>query len=414
MRRGIPLLLLLVGCGAPPGPRDPVPATVPRVAVVADSTATAVAAALVFPGSAWELPGMEGLTLLAAETLLEQARSPLASLGARANVACGAALFEFTLVAPPESWETALGVLLDALFRPDPGEAALETARRRLSRSLSLDLASPAWQGRLAARQALYGDSLAPSAWEGPPCGVPESLDLFGLDHVRAAAFRFAPRMAVAALNGPLDVPHAVALLERWIPPAGRPPVPSPTRATAGRRYVERNTVTAWTAQAFPFGPDADEEGLRYLGALLEEAVGPDVARPDVYAMTYEIARHGGGGALIVHMITTPERAAAYADRVVERVGEVAGSAVPPAVWNRVARRQRGLRLQEREAPEARAAALARALMLEAGRRVGGSGDGWPELGAVTADRVRDAAVALGAPARAVIGPRTARSAVVP
>lgn len=411
--------ILVAGCGAAgppaaPGPAPgpaPAPASPPRVVAVEDSVATAVAIALVFPGSAWELAGMEGLTLLAAETLLEQARTPLAARGARAGVACGGAIFEVTLVAPPESWEAAVDILLGALFRPDPDRAALEAARLRLSRALALDHASPAWQARLAARQALHGGPVPGSAWEAPPCGVPEALDRFDLEHVRAAAYRFAPRMVVAAVIGPIPPPTAIAGVRSWLPAEPPPLLPAPAHTGPGRRYVERNTVTAWTAHAFPFGPDVDEEAVGFLGALLEDAFSPGVARPGVLATTYEVERHGRGGALIVHMVTAPAEAPAYAAAVVDRVDEIARDGVPRAVWDRVARRHRGVRLRERETPEARAVALARALALGTAP---GPGDGWPDARAATRERVRLAAAYLGLPARAVVGPRSARPAVVP
>lgn len=381
-----------------------------RVAVLVDPAATAVAAAFAFPGSGWELPGTEGLTLLTAETLLEQVRGPLEELGARADVTCDLALFTFTLVAPPDVWREALNVLLDGLFRPDPGAVALERARERVRRALSLDHASPAWQARLAARQALYGDTLSSSAWESPACGVPESLDLLDLPLVRAAAYRFAPRMtAGAALLGPVDGTGARQHVQARIP-AGPPPlVPAPPSTAPGRRYVERNTITAWLSHSYPFEAGTDEEALHLLGSLLVRELGPDVSRPAVFATSYEVERHGGGGALIVYMVTTPGAAAEYGERLLHRVRAVAGEGVDGAVWAGVSRRHRGARLLERETPESRVAALAESLA-----RGGGAGDGWPDPAPVTSERLRQAAAALGAPARAVVGPRSARSAALP
>ena len=171
------------GCG---GPEPPSPAPPPRVAVVEDPEATALAVAVVVPGSAWELPGTEGLTLLSAMTVLEAIRPALDSMGAVARVTCEPAAFAFTLVAARDGWRPALETFLDGVFRPAPDRAALTRARARMASALALDQASPAWQARLAVRRALHADSLA-SGWLGPACGVPELLPLYDLADVRAS-----------------------------------------------------------------------------------------------------------------------------------------------------------------------------------------------------------------------------------
>jgi predicted Zn-dependent peptidase len=398
---------------ATPTPEPVARAAPGRVAVVEEPDGTAVAAALVFPGSGWELPGTEGLTLLAAETLLEGLRVALAKQGARAWVRCDRAAFTFFLLAPPDRWSGALEVLLDGLFRPDPRPDALATARSRLYRTLSLDQASPAWQARLAARQALHGDTIAPSPGSAPGCGVPETLGLFRLEQVRAASLRFAPRLVHGALVGPVDPARARDQIARRIPDEPTPPLPSPRHTGPGRRYVERNTVTAWTGHAFPFGGDVDEEAVRFLGGLLEDAFAPGVSRPDVLAVHAEIERHGSGGALIVHLVTRPDAAADTGAEVETRLREVARDGIPAAVWDRLLRRYRGARLLEAEAPESRAEALARGLAFDS-TPDGGWPGGWPDPGSLTPARVRAAAAALGAPARSVVGPRSARSAVAP
>jgi predicted Zn-dependent peptidase len=408
------LLTALVAACAPgavmdePVPRPPTTATVVadgRIAFLHDPGASAVVLALVFPGSGWELPGTEGLTLLTAETLLETARPELARLEATVAVYCDRAAFTVTLVSPVDRADDAIGLLVDALFEPRPTTAALDSARTRLRDVLSLDHANPAWQARLAARQALHGDGLAPSPWSGPACGVPEILPSFDLRHVRAGAYRFAPRMARAALIGP-EGPRALHEHVRARLPRndGPPPLPAPRHTGAARRYVERNTVTAWTSLAFPFGPDGDAAALRGLAALVEDAFGPSVERPDVFDIGHELERHGGGGALIVHVVTTPEAAAGYADAM---EGWVSGLAVTGdgGSWERLAARYRGERLLERERPETRAAAMAMALAL--GRDPGA---GWPET-ELTSERVRAAAATLRRPARSVVGPRAARPA---
>lgn len=399
----------LVACGpepASPPPDTPSPTRPPRVAVVVDPEATTLAASVVVPGSAWELPGTEGLTVLSAMTVLEEVRPALDSLGARTGVTCGPAAFTFTLLAPGDAWAPALETFLDGLFRPAPTSEALRRARARLARSLALDQASPAWQARLAVRHVLYADSLS-SGWLGPACGVPETLAFFDLADIRAAARRFAPHLAHVAAIVPTGGETVEATLAGRIPTGPPPRLPAPRAVSDGRRFVERNTVTAWVVVAFPFGPDMDLEAARLLGAVVADAIGPGVDRPESFTAGHEVELHGRGGALVIRAITVPSAARAYAERIetlVERVGrgDVAG-----ARYERVARRHRGIRLQELATPEARSAAMAMALAL------GRTPRPWPDPD-VGSDRLRRAAAALGAPARAVVGPGSARGAAEP
>ncbi|MFO7894853.1 MAG: hypothetical protein R6U63_14055 [Longimicrobiales bacterium] len=397
--------LLLVGCGGAADPRDPGPAPLPRVAVVEEPQATAVAVAVVVPGSTWELPGTEGLTILSAMTALEAIRPALDSLAARARVDCTPAAFTFTLAAARDGWQAAVDVFLDGLFRPAPGPEALERARSRLMESLTLDQASPAWQARLAVRHALHGDTLT-SGWLGPACGVPETLSLFDLADVRAGLHRFAPRLAHAAALAP-EGAAVGSLLRQRIQADRTPVIPAPRTVAAGRRYVERNTVTAWLAVAFPFGLDADVEAIRLLGAVAEDAIAPGVDHPESFTADHEIVHHGRGGALVVRAVTTPAAAADYADRIEAVMARAVRNGVPESVHQRVGRRHRGLRLQALATPESRVAAMALDLAL------GRPPTAWPDL-SIPAERLRAAAAALGPPARSVVGPGAARRAIRP
>lgn len=405
VRVPVALVTLLGACGSPsgpvPAPREP--PDPPRTVVLQDPESTVLAAAVVVPGSAWELPGTEGLTMLAATTLLEQVRPALGAVGARSRVDCGPATFTFTLVAPRDEWSPALDIFLDGLFRPAPGAAALERARSRLRASLTLDRASPAWQARLAVRRALHGDTLS-SGWLGPACGVPETLGLFDRALVRAAAHRFAPRLAHIGVIAPVDPGPIRARLVRRMP-GGAVTVPAPRTVRAGRVFVERNTVTAWLAVAFPFGPRANVEAIRLLGVMLEDAVAPGVERPESFTTGHEVQRHGAGGMLIVHAVTTPEAAAGYADRIEALTRQIARVGVARSLYDRVLRRHRGQRLLSVAAPEVRAANMARRLAL------GDTTGMWPALD-ITPTQLREAAAALGTPARSVVGPASARGAV--
>lgn len=376
-----------VGVAADPG----------RVVVVRDPESTVLAAAVVVPGSAWELPGLEGLTLLSAITVLEEIRPALDRLGARAAVDCDPAAFTFTLVAPQDAGARALELFLDGLFRPGPGPEALERARTRLGAALALDRASPAWQARLAVRRALHADTLD-SGWVAPACGVPETLGLFDLEQVRVGALRFAARLAHVAVLTPGPIGPVRSGIEARIPAGPDPVLLAPRALAPGLRLVQRNTVTVWTSVAFPFGPGTDPEAVRLLGAILTDAVGPGVDRPGSYTASWEVLEHGAGGILVVTAVTTPTGAAEVVDRVERLAAEIAWVGVPGPVYERVSRRHRGRRLLERADPGARAAAMALDLALDR------TPAPWPEP-AVSTERLRAAARALRPPARARVGP---------
>ncbi len=409
------LLAAATACasGPPRAPGSGVEA--PEVVVLAEAGATAVAVALVVAGSGWEGGGTSGVTLLAARSLLEEVGPELEALGATAGVTCGRWAFVFTLVAPEETWSSAAAALTRVLSRPEPSPAAVARARSSLSASLVLDRASPAWQSRLAAGRALYAPDGGETAWARPACGVVETLPLFDARAIRAAATRFIPVRTVAVVGAVEGAPDSVAAsLFPNAAPAGRgepvaaAPLPGPGPSAPGRVYAERNTITAWVSVAWPFGPDADPEAIRVVGALLEDAVGPDLSRPGVLHVSKEVRVHGDGGALVVTAVVAPERAGSVAATLESVAAAVAREGAHPAVLERVVRRHRGDRLRELARPEARAARVA--LALAAGRSVAL----WPDEGSFTAAGVRAAARALGAPARAVVGPRSARGAVVP
>jgi hypothetical protein len=402
---GVALAVVAGGCAAR-GPAVGASHLPAGVVVVEETGATAVALVVVTPGSGWELPGTEGLTLLAAHALLEQARPRLEPLGARAGVECQPAAFVFTLLAPPASGAGAATTFLAVLFGAEPDSGAVAVARARLAPALALERGHPAGEAWTAIRRAAHGDPLDPAGWGGPACGLPGGADRFRLSDVRAARHRFDAERSVAALVGPAGVAAGVTFPAR-IGVAGSP-LDAPRRVVEGREHVERNTVTAWLTLAFPFHLPADLEALDLLGFLLQEYVAPTLERPEVYNASYTIEEHGAGGTLTVHLVLEPGVAGAYARRLETHVRRLAGAGPDETGFARLQRRHAGQRLARRAAPEARARdmALARA----AGRA---AGDGWPVGPSPGPARVRAAAAALGSPARAVVGPAAARDVVL-
>lgn len=402
------LVLCLGGCGGGPPPEAAAVRAGPVVSVLPEAGATAVGVALTVPGSGWEDAGTSGLTMLAALGILEDAGGELRSLGARAEVECGRWAFVFRLAAPSETWRRSASVLAEGLRAASPSAEGLERARASLAAALTLDLGSPAWQSRLAVGRALYAPGPGGSAWARPACGVTEALPRFDLPAVRSAAERLGGIGSVAAA-GAVEAEDSALLADLFGAGAsGGASFPLPMPPSPGRVYVERNTVTAWVAVAWPFGRGADPEAMRLLGVVLEDAFGPAVSRPEVLHTGTDVELHGNGGALVVTVVVVPDAAARVAAALESMVALMAAGEVSGALVERVSRRHRGERLRALIAPEDRAARVA----LEAAR--GRAAGGWLESGSLTAEAVRDAARALGAPARAVVGPRPARGAAVP
>ena len=398
----------VAGCGGPVTPPveavSPVAAREAAVAVSPESGATAVAVALVLPGSGVEDGGNSGSTLLAARALVEEARPLLAGLGAEARVECGRWAVVLTLLAVPEEWRTAAALVASVLERGAVSEGALERARSGMAASLALDRASPAWQARLAAGRALYGPG---SPWAVPACGVLEALPLFDRWVVEGEAARLGSVWAIAGA-GALAESDTAYLAGLFRPARVTSALPVPAAPEPGRVYVERNTVTAWVTLSWPFGRDADAEAVGLVGALLVDAVGPGLARPGILHAESELDLHGRGGSLAVTLVVLPEEAEVLAEALEVELARLAGGRVDGGVLERVARRYRGERLLGLATPEARAARMARALAR------GWPAGPWPLRSSMGAEAVREAAAGLGPPARSVVGPRDARGAAVP
>lgn len=401
-------LCWVTGCGAPSAPAveavAPVVAREAAVGVAPEPGGTAVAVALVLPGSGVEDGGTSGSTLLAARALVEEARPLLAGLGAESGVECGRWGLVLTLLAPPGEWRTAAALLAGVLERGEVSEPALEGARAEMGASLALDRASPAWQARLAAARAMYGSE---SPWAVPACGVLEALPLFDRWVVEGEAARLGSVWAIAG-TGALAESDTAYLAGLFRPARATSALPVPAAPAPGRVYVERNTVTAWVTLSWPFGREADPDAVGLVGALLVDAVGPGVARRSVLHAESELDLHGRGGSLAVTLVVLPEEAEVLAEALEVELARLAGGRVDGSVLERVSRRHRGERLRALAAPEARAARMARALAR------GWPAVPWPHRSSTGAEAVREAAAGLGPPARSVVGPRAARGAAVP
>jgi predicted Zn-dependent peptidase len=209
----------------------------------------------------------------------------------------------------------------------------------------------------------------------------------------------FTADRAVIAIVGPVPRDAGEALSGFMEPgPLRATEVDAPTPATEPVRQSYQ-AITAWVAAAYPFGEDADEEAIRMLARLALQRVSFGVQRPQVYDSRAEVVRHAGGGELRIELVVPPSEAEEWGGRVRQAVAEYAGAPLPDAMFADRLRRFRGERLLELESPEARARALARDVLL-----------GLPtarltDADALTPQRLRAAAQALGDPVIVYLGP---------
>lgn len=372
-----------------------------RVAVLPEPTGTAVAlAVLVNAGTAWETEREAGLSHLAARAVVEEVAARLDALGAIAAAHCDASAIGFTLLAPPATWRAAAGLFLDALFRTSPADGAVARARAALVQALAREEGSPAADARLALREAHFGRY---SRWARPPCGrAAEVAALDAADVRRMLRTRFVPARAAAALAGPVAPKEGLDLLGRAFGDVSLPvllPRPHPTPGD-GRRVLTQPTVTTWIGWAFPLPAEPDTHALELLAFRIEQAAGPAPARPEIYDLGIELERHGAGGALVVSLVTAPDRAGAWAAQVEELIRRAASERLPEAAFDATTRRYLGRRLLDLATPEARALDAARQLFFDHAHLP--PDDAVREL---TPERLRRAAASLGRPARAIVAP---------
>ncbi len=372
-----------------------------RVVVLPAPHTPVVALALdVNAGAAWEQAAEAGASLLAARAALEGVRPTLDALGATASVECGRAALRVRLLAPPSTWVLAAELLFDALLQPRIEPGAFERARSELLRGLRFAEGDPALEVRAVLHQALFGTE---SPWARDGCGRPGSIDSLDVQTVqRTAQRRFTPTRMTAAVLGPVHRAEADSLVRARLGDVGLPillPVPR-TPPIAGTRTIESPTVTAFVGMAFPLAARLDDEALRLLAFRVLDAVRPSAARPDIFDAAARVERFGGGGLLVVYLVTSPESARRWTATVRDEVRAMADAPAEAGAFGRLLRRYRGERLLSVETPEARAGEAADRLFFDQAYTALEA-----RIDALTPARLRRAALELGEPAVAVLGP---------
>ncbi|HEX6925612.1 MAG TPA: hypothetical protein VF167_09280 [Longimicrobiaceae bacterium] len=371
-----------------------------RIAVVPEAGSPVVATeVLVLAGPADEPEGKEGIVYLAGRSVVAPIQPLLDSLGARLAIEPHKDAISFTLTAAPDVWEEATRALFVSLFRDPPQRAIVERERETVLNELLSRQSNPADAASRAADEAFFGSE---HPWGRPTVGTPSSvreLTVQDVDDILRDAFT-SDRVVVAVV-GPVDPDSVRDHLLQFVNPAGRltvevEPILS-ARSPVRRNY---NSITTWISVSYRFPVSADLEAIRFLAQLALDELEFSPVRRSVFNARAEISPRITGGELRFQLVTPPEEADAWAERILEVVEEVAHEPMLEDRFEARLRRYRGERLHSLAAPEERARELARELLVYG--EASGLAAGIEEM---TVERLRAAVGRLSDPIVLFLGP---------
>lgn len=371
-----------------------------RIAILSESGTPVVAMeVLVAAGPANEPEGKAGLAYLAARSVTAPILPTLDSLDADLEVRAYKDALAFTLTAAPDAWEEASRLLMIALFRDPPQRDVVLRERDAIRAELLSRESNPADAAIREGDAALYGPE---HPWGRPTVGFARTVETLAPTDVDGFLRNaFTSDRAVVAVVGPVDAARARTHLLSFVNPTGRltaelgnvRPVPSPVRK-------DYNSITTWISVSYRFPATADVEALRLLAQLVTDEISFSLTRQSVFNARGEVLPRLEAGELRFQMVTRPEEADQWAQRILDVVGEVTHRAMLEERFDSRMRRYRGERLYELAAPEARARELARELL------VNGRTDGLArDTEGLTLERLRDAVATLSAPIVVLLGP---------
>lgn len=371
-----------------------------RIVVVPEAGTPVVATeVLVLAGPANEPEGKEGVVYLAARSVTAPIRPVLDSLGARLAVEPHKDAVSFTLTAAPDVWEEATRVLFVSLFRDPPQSGVVDREREAIRTQLLSRQSNPADAASREADRALYGSD---HPWGRPTVGTPESLRGLAVEDVdEILRSAFTSDRVVVAVVGPVEPEATRDHLLQFVNPAGRLTVEvepiSPERSPVRMDY---NSITTWTSVSYRFPVSADLEALRFLAQLALDELEFSPVRRSVFNARAEITPRITAGELRFQVVTPPEEAEEWAQRILDVVEEVAHESMLETHFDARLRRYRGERLYSLAAPEDRARELARDLLVYG--ETEGLAAGLEEM---TLERLRSAVARLSAPIVLFLGP---------
>lgn len=371
-----------------------------RIAVRTEPGTPVVATEILLAaGPADEPSDKAGLAYLSARAVTAPVLPTLDSLGAHLEVGAAKDAVTFTLTAAPDVWEEAIRTLLVALFRDPPQGSAVLREKAAVNAELASRASNP---GDAIVREvdaAIFGKD---HPWGRATVGTPTTVGKLSLEDVnRFLRQHFTADRAVAAVVGPIEAPRARQVLGAYLEASG--PIerdtlsPSPARSPVRRDY---NSITTWVAVSYPFPAQVDLEALRLLAQLAIDELAFSPSRQTVFNARGDVFPRLGGGELRFQLVTPPDEAGQWADRIRDVVAGVTDRPMLADVFEARLRRYRGERLLALAAPEERARELARALLVSGTDRTT-----LPELESLTVARLRAAASSLGDPTVILLGP---------
>jgi predicted Zn-dependent peptidase len=370
-----------------------------RITVVTESGTPMVAVEVLLAiGPLDETPEHAGITYLAARSLVGPLRPALEEIGATVAVQSYKDAIGLSLLAAPDAWEQASRMLMVAMFR-DPVEAqATERERRAIQAELEGRAANPADALATEVDRAFWGPD---HPWGRPAVGTAQTLRRIRVDDVDAfLREHFRPNRTYVAVVGPVTQEAATAHLRPFLG-SGAPVRPAaqagmPEDTVLRREY---NSITTWITASYRFGQGSDLEALRLLTHLATESLSFGPRRPSIYNARSDVFARPGEGEIRFQIVVPPGEAEEWAVQMQEVVERFASRPLQQEEFEQSLRSYRGRRLLALSSPEARAAELARQLLLT------GTVAPLVEFEELTPARLRQAADALETPVVLMLGP---------
>ncbi len=399
MRRATTLGLLLAALLIPCAARAQDVAAGRGIALSQRPATTLVAVTAVIPvGSADDPDEAPGTARLVAEGIARTVRWRIDPDAARVETRVERGYTAFTLLATPDVWETAWGVLEDHLFRVPLEDAPLEAARTDLLATFTFEQGAPVREFQRELYMTLGG---ATSPWSRDPRGTPESLkavDPAALEDFRATHYQLAT--ATAAVVGPVTQTEARAALD----PLGTQPVPeTPSERIAWRRGdrigLQRDVTNSWITAMYPAPRDLPRTQLDFVAHEAQEALNPSPPDPGLFSLTVRIEDTPRGPVMVVEAAVMPEVQSVWEKRILDTVSGLE-KAPNDALFTFHRRRFRNQILVREGMPEQ--AALRMALDLQRDGRVRPLQD---QIWALGPKELAKAAQTLGEPRILIMGP---------
>jgi predicted Zn-dependent peptidase len=371
-----------------------------QIGVVTEpGTPVVVTELLLTVGPSDEAAADAGVAHLAARSVIAPIQSVLDSLGVRVAVLPQKEALSISVIAAPDVWDVATERILRAVFQTPPDSVSTIRQRQTIVAELRGRQANPADAATREADRYFFG---AAHPWGRSTVGTPETVGSLSFADVRAfVRENFTRTRARVAVLGPVDEDSARDHLRPLLGAGAPAPVevePYVSALSSVRR--DYNSVTTWVSASFRFPEDADEEAIRFIGFLAGEELSFSPSQRSVYNVSTSVVPRVGSGELRLQVVVPPEQARDWAERVESIVPGLLARSMPPDVFAARLRRYHGDRLMSLLAPEDRAHAAARQLLVK-----GEVGVLVPDPASLTQDRIREAARSLARPTIVLLGP---------